>query len=189
MTEASPDPQTDKQKLADAHEIVARPSTRHRIKLGIVALVFLGAGAWFVIDGFFRWPEENRIALGLKQNQPHSDLDVQLQRVLAVLFVVVGGGLVVRVCMKSRGEYRLTGSVLQVSGHPPIDFETVTSLKIDKRRWKHKGIAVIDYELPDGTKGSFTLDDFYFDRVPTDAIFDRIEAIVKGEQTTSPAQA
>jgi hypothetical protein len=74
----------------------------------------------------------------------------------------------------SRGEYRLSGDTLTVPGHPPVPLQFIRSL--DKSFWDRKGIAYIDYELPaPSVSGRIKLDDFVYERPPTDAIVERIE--------------
>jgi len=43
-------------------------------------------------------------------------------------------------------------------------------------RYRKKGIAYIQYETANGTTGQIRLDDFIYERVPTDEIFNRIDA-------------
>ena len=95
----------------------------------------------------------------------------------------LGLALLIWTLYRSRGEYRLSGHTLYVPGHPPIPLESI--VKMDKTLWDKKGIAWIEYALPssDGPAdptGSRTLklDDFVYDRDPTDAIVERIEQII-----------
>jgi hypothetical protein len=52
--------------------------------------------------------------------------------------------------------------------------------RIDKRLWDRKGIAFIDYDLDGsgGAGGRLKLDDFVYERKPTDEIYERIERFV-----------
>ena len=74
----------------------------------------------------------------------------------------------------SRGQYRLRDEILNVPGHPPVPLDAITS--IDKTYWDRKGIVFINYELPNGKAGKVRLDDFIYQRPPTDEIYKRIEA-------------
>ena len=40
--------------------------------------------------------------------------------------------------------------------------------------WDRKGIAWIKYKTADGQTGEMRLDDFLYDRPPTDAIYERV---------------
>ena len=60
--------------------------------------------------------------------------------------------------------------------------------------WDRKGIAFVGYEGLDGRPGKLKLDDFIYEREPTDAIFKRIEDYVapaaqqQAEETAPPEQ-
>ena len=66
------------------------------------------------------------------------------------------------------------GDVLSVPGHPDVPLEAIRQM--DKSRWDRKGIAKVEYELAPGQSNRLTLDDFIYDRPPTDRIVERIEA-------------
>jgi hypothetical protein len=87
---------------------------------------------------------------------------------LAILFLIWS-------LYNSRGTYRLEDQTLSVPGHPPIGLDRIR--RIDRKLWDRKGIVYLDYERPDGNgTGRIKLDDFVYDRKPTDLIFERIEA-------------
>ena len=87
---------------------------------------------------------------------------------------VAGIGLLAWTLYNSRGAYRLSGDVLSAPDHPDVPLASIT--QIDKSKWDRKGIAKLDYELATGQKGTVTLDDFVYDRPPTDRILEEIEA-------------
>jgi hypothetical protein len=176
--------------------LVARPSTEYRIKRYIIVLMLVAMGAWFGYDGFVNWPRENaridqlkkEIEAARKANDEkktsaldselgnlahHSDLSLQLQKVLCFALPPVGLLVLVWALYNSRGSYRLNNDILNVPGHPPIALDAIRS--IDKTDWDRKGIAYIHYELPNGTKGAARLDDFVYERKATDDIFKHIE--------------
>ena len=78
---------------------------------------------------------------------------------------------VVLVAAPFRGEYRLSGTKLSIPGHPTIDLNDIKSVNDDL--WDRKGILFLDYKK-EGQQGQIVLDDFIYDRPPTDAIYDRI---------------
>ena len=45
---------------------------------------------------------------------------------------------------------------------------------------------MVDYQLPDGTAGRFTLDDFLYQRQPIDEIFNAVMAAVEAPATDVP---
>jgi len=118
--------------------------------------------------------------------QKHSESDLGLQRILCYTlpplgFVVLGWSL-----YRSRGSYRLSNKTLHAPGHPPVPLDAIRS--IDKTDWDRKGIAHVNYELANGDKGTVTLDDFIYDRPPTDEIFRWIEVYTgTGDADAAPA--
>ena len=66
----------------------------------------------------------------------------------------------------------MTADTLSVPGHPPISAEHIR--RIDKRKWDRKGIAYLHYEF-DSKPGTIKLDDFAYDRLPTDQMLERVE--------------
>jgi len=111
-----------------------------------------------------------------------------MQKILCFSLPPLGIILLIRALHNSRGEYRLENNALSVPGHPTIDLSNIT--EVDRRLWDRKGIAFILYEK-DGRQGRIRLDDFVYDRPPTDLIFQRIEQFVTPatQQTTSDETA
>jgi hypothetical protein len=179
MTTATPDPAVP---AAVDEPIVARGARYYRNTRYIFSLVLLVMGAWFAYDGFHNWPRQNELHLlhvrdpvAYPQDYPSRDsASIALQKVLGVALPLAGIGLIAWTLYSSRGAYRLSGDVLSVPGHPDVPLANIT--QIDKSKWDRKGIAKLDYELPDGRKGRLTLDDFVYDRPPTDRILETIEA-------------
>ena len=188
----------------DADEIVAWPDKWYRGKRLIFAIGLIVLGGWFGYDGWVAWPAKNQeaIARGGVTKLPHSDLDIKIQKILAVTLPPLGLLWLGRIFYTSRGTYRLRGDTLSVPGHPAIPIDSIT--QIDLSRWERKGIAVIEYERSRGTgdgatgDGSavidyersgrtarFVLDDFIYQRKPTDDILDRIKARVAPEEAAA----
>jgi hypothetical protein len=164
-------------------ELVAYPGSYYRATRLLMVFILIGYGIWSINDGFRRWPEENRTAIQVAKDRgqdpkpPHSDLDIKLNQGLGILLPPLGIFLLVWAMYHSRGTYRLTEGVLYVPGHPPIPLDHIQA--VDKTRWDRKGLAVVDYETTEGKKGRFTIDDYAYDREATDAIFDKIEAVIR----------
>jgi hypothetical protein len=93
--------------------------------------------------------------------------------VLSFALPVLALAMLLRTLYVTRGRYRLADDVLEVPGHPPVPLSAIS--QIDRRLWERKGIAMLDYELADGRRGRLKLDDYAYQRKPTDAIFARIE--------------
>jgi hypothetical protein len=168
-------------------DIVAPPDNWYRGKRLIFAIALIVGGAWFAYDGWIRWPRENEQALKVAgvTKLPHTEFDIKLQKILAVSLPPLGLLWLVRIFYTSRGAYRLWGDTLSVPGHPEIPIDSVT--QIDLSRWDRKGIAVLQYEH-NGRTARFVLDDFIYQRKPTDEILDRIKARVAPEEAAAPAE-
>lgn len=182
--------------IVPVDDIVARPGQYYRNTRYLMCALLVGAGLWFGYDGWKGWPEHNREVAEVKRrisdaesagdqnaaaaartelgkmDEEKSSSDILLQKVLAVSLPPVGIGLLAWALYNSRGRYRLAGRTLHVPGHPPVSFDQIT--RLDKRLWDRKGIAFVDYEAGQA-KGTIKLDDFVYDRVPTDQIYERIE--------------
>ncbi|HEY7090055.1 MAG TPA: hypothetical protein VH518_18300 [Tepidisphaeraceae bacterium] len=196
------------EKPDDQGPIVAGPGQYHRVMRYLMCIGMIAFGAWFGYDGWVGWPRMNEQIRTLKAAQQKAinsgdkvqakmiydqlsrlnngeeknDANIWLQKALCVVLPILGIGILVRALYRSRGRYRLEGTTLTVPGHPPVPFENIT--EIDRRLWDKKGIAYIHYDLGDGRKGRILLDDFIYDRPPTDAIYERIEAYVDPDRAS-----
>ena len=154
-------------------EIVARAGRYYRNARYVMALVMIGVGPWFAYDGWVKYPRQNQDAIARGGSKPpHSDTDLLIQRAIACTLPPLGFALLGWALYNSRGAYRLRDDVLSVPGHPAVPLDAIR--QIDKTKWDRKGIAYIDYELPDGT-GRIKLDDFVYEAQPTRDILARIE--------------
>jgi len=180
---------------ATSGEIVAGPGRYYRNTRYVLCVLFIAMGVWFGMDGWKRWPEENakirdlqirqrdaeerkdqaelgKVNAELKNYKPHTDWDLTLQKILAIGLPVLGIALLIRALHNSRGAYRLSGTKLSIPGHPTIDFSEIEAVNNDL--WDRKGIAWVRYRTAGGQSGEMRLDDFLYDRPPTDAIYERI---------------
>lgn len=177
--------------------IVARAGRYYRNTRYLIAAICIGYGLWSIYDGFVRYPRDNAAAIqkeverveeasgqkltpaqradiASKTTLPHPGYDVPFNQWAGIILPPLGFALLAWALYNSRGEYRLADDVLHVPGHPPIPLDSIR--KIDKRLWERKGIAYIEYEPPGSAqRRQFKLDDFVYERQPTDAIFERIE--------------
>jgi len=163
-------------------EIVAKGALYYRMTRILMVVMFVGMGSWFAYDGWIGWPEENKKAeLEPTKYKRHSGTDILLQKVLASTLPPLGIALLIWTFYNSRGAYRLDmNNQLHIPGHPAVPLESIT--RIDKRLWDRKGIAFIDYAVDRQTEpGRLKLDDFVYEREPTDEIFKRVETFVLAE--------
>jgi hypothetical protein len=188
-------PQTDADAPVD--EIVAEPEVGYRWKHLIMAILMIAGGMWFAYDGWINWPRQNENAVKvekqleraqrdkndakanelsaeLRKYEKHNDASILLQKLLAFTLPAFGLFWGTWTIKDTRGRYRLAGETLQVPGHPPVTFNEIR--RIDKRKWDRKGIAYLHYEHgPTATQRVLKLDDFAYERKPTDDILARIE--------------
>lgn len=174
-------------------EIVARAGSYYRYTRYAFAALILGFGIAFLRDGYHRYPKHNelhRLHVQDPEKYPddypvHSETDIQFQKVLGIILPPAAVALLAWTLYRSRGAYRLAGDVLHVPGHPPVPLDAVT--QIDLSKWDRKGIAHLSYELPAGPKGTLTLDDFIYDRPPTDRILDAVKTKLNVTEDPAPA--
>jgi len=183
--------------------VVARAGRYYRFTHLLMGVLLLAAGAWFGYDGWFGWPRENIKRDGIQhkiddlntllikdhanediQKQlaeltvardkltKHKGLDIPIQRLLSETLPIAGILMLIWTMYNSRGIYRLEGNTLSVPGHSPIDLSQVMS--VDRTKWKKKGLAYVHYQAADGRSGRMRLDDFVYERGPTDEIYGRI---------------
>jgi hypothetical protein len=162
-------------------EIIATPSWDYRIRRLLIAVMFLGMAGWFAYDGWVKYPRQNlryakargdeeavqRLDEEFKNTQKHSDTSIRWQRNLAIMLPFGALAMAIWAFYSSRGVYRFADNTLHVPGHPPVPLDAI--VRIDQRKWDRKGIAYIDYELQ-GKPGRLKLDDYIYDRKPTDEI-------------------
>jgi hypothetical protein len=175
-------PDTATAAAAGDEPVVARGATYYRVTRYLFCLVLLGMGGWFAYDGFVKYPRHNELHLlhvrdpvKYPQDYPtHKETSIRLQKQLAVALPAAALAMLAWTLYNSRGAYRLAGDTLSVPGHGDVPLTSIT--QIDKSLWDRKGIAYIDYVLPAGKKGRLKLDDFVYDRPPTDRILETVEA-------------
>lgn len=190
--------------------VVARAGSYYRNTRYIMAILCVFGGLWFALDGWRNWPESNRMAEEVdakllhaqqsndtegirkyseeqKQYKRHSATDIKLQKILACALPPIGILILVWSLYKTRGVYRLEGTTLSIPGHPDIQLDDIT--KIDKQKWDRKGIVYLHYTTQNNQSGIIKLDDFLYDRPPTDEIFKRIEAYLLPATAEQPPAA
>lgn len=167
--------------------IVAKPSNSYRLRWCLMGIALLGWGCWSLYDGYVRYPRENAAARakGLDK-EPHPGWDVPFNKVVGFVLQPLGLLTIGWSLYQSRGRYVLDGDRLLIPGHPSVALDTIRS--IDKRLWERKGIAYLDYELPGvAGNGRLKLDDYVYERKPTDEILARIEARLLPPETAKAA--
>ena len=195
-------PTTPGEGVPESAEIVARAATYYRMTRYTMFVLLLAAATWFAYDGWKGWPAENahhdRNAKALEEarkagdekrmdelnkdpitnSKPHSDSDIRLQKQLAIGLPIAAIAFLIWALYNSRGAYRLAGTTLSIPGHPPVQLSEIE--EIHREKWDRKGIAYLKYATASGKRGRLRIDDFIYDREPTDKIFERVEKFVGG---------
>jgi hypothetical protein len=199
---------------APGEPVVAGPGQYYRNTRYLMMAILIGMGLWFGYDGWVTWPQANDLFKQLERDivsarrsgdrvteqkliqqqrtiKPRSDADIRLQKILCLALPPLGIVVLIWALRNSRGEYRLEGNTLHVPGHPPVPFENITEM--DRHLWDRKGIAFVSYDLGNGQQGRIRLDDFVYDRDPTDEIFKRVEQYIsppeaQEQKSERPAQ-
>lgn len=179
----------------DSGELIANPDKGYRLKHLVMAVLLIAGGLWFAYDGWIKWPQQNTrihqaeqekaaaqdagdtakveaLTRELASMSEHTDMDILIQKLLAFSLPALGifwGAWTLR---DTRGQLRMAGDTLEVPGHPPVTPADIR--RIDKRKWDRKGIAYLHYDHA-GQGAVLKLDDFAYERKPTDAILERIE--------------
>ncbi|HEV7301394.1 MAG TPA: hypothetical protein VGN72_18675 [Tepidisphaeraceae bacterium] len=191
---------TDYPPATPDQPIVAKPGRYYRNVRYLMALAAVLMGCWFAYDGFIAWPRMNveydRVDAEITQKQNNTPNDpalkdllkqrdgltkrnnteIMIQKILAFTLPPAGIALLIWMFHNSRGQYRFDGRTLSVPGHPPIDVGSISA--VDRKIWDRKGIAYVEYATADGRIGRARLDDFVYEREPTDAIFEQITNLV-----------
>ncbi len=186
--------------------------------IGVAALIF---SAWFLYDGTVKypriqqiWQDYNKIvqehpgdpveqarlwaehakAKGWPTETPKKkmeDKDILTQKVLAAITAPVGLYFLLSFFMSLGKWIEADEDGIRTRSGQHVRYDQIKS--IDKSRWDSKGIAVVHYEV-DGRAGRITLDDWKFEREPTQRILTAIEQRMPGgedqdEESSEPAES
>ena len=180
----------------------AKISEGYRWRLGIIAIAALAFGAYCVYDGAIAYPHQKEVAEAYAEvKQTHKDKfqaawearvqaegwDVNLNEtpkgkstgdIITQYVMAVGCGLIALPFLwffihSYLRWYGTDARGLHAHGGRHAAWDEIT--KLDKGRWKSKGIAVVHYSTGGGEK-TITLDDWKFHTDPTRAILREVEA-------------
>jgi len=168
---------TDQPAGDNQPDISARGATYFRLtRVGMLVLL-VGIGAWFCYDGFIHWPADNAERARLRQEAEYTPTDIILNKALGIVLPPAGVFALAWGLWQSRGKIRLSGNILHVPGHKAIPLETIESM--DTSRWERKGIAIVEYQPGDGSRRTFRLDDYVYERDPIDKIYEIVEKTMR----------
>jgi hypothetical protein len=183
--------------------VTAKISASYLLRLGLIAMFCLGFALWFLYDGTITYPgqreralkfqelkEEGRLAEWKKiatergwsldhPGDPKHEAEIYSQLVFAALMAVPGLVCAVFV-FRARGRWiELDESGLRTSWGRRLEFGQIT--RLDKKKWKSKGIARIRYRQ-NGRNRQLVLDDCKYDADPTGTILREVESRLDGDQ-------
>jgi len=190
----------------DDNTIRADVDPRHYLRFLLIGIVAFGFALYCLYDGFIAYPAQRVRALRYQElekqsvdedwqqrqlqeewkqiaaendwpvippGEPKTDGDIVTQFVMAAM---TGGIslLFLTIWFRSRGRWiEGDGAGLRSSWGQSFTYDQITSL--DKKLWRNKGIAKVSYQDGNRTR-RFVVDDFKFQRKPTDAILLQLES-------------
>jgi hypothetical protein len=171
--------------------LTARADFQYRWRAWAFFIMVCGYGIWSARDGFIKWPEENARNAALRehgQREPapdHNYASILINQVLGILLPGVSIPVFIWLMYRSRGAYRLADGTLSVPGREPVPVDRIQAL--DKSRFDRKGVAIVEYQKPDGSAASITLRDMVYERQTTDEMIEWIEQYLRGGDSSPPS--
>jgi hypothetical protein len=182
--------------------IKAENDPRYSRRFLLMGVAAIGFALWFLYDGAITYPNQRERALAYEELQkenaddpvafrdrwhetaaknswptsypgePKTENDITLQFVMAGIVTVVAA-LLLSIPLRSRGRWiEASDSGITSSWGENFHYDQVREL--NKRQWRSKGIAKVTYD-DGGRKRRFVIDDYKFDRYPTDDILFQLE--------------
>lgn len=173
----------------------------------LMSAIGLGWAGWCIYDGAIAYPKKYELASAYQafskmEKVERDDAWKKLAREkgwaitapktaeeirgsILQQYVMAGLGLLIGIpalCyyISSRGAWvERTENGLATSWGQTVDFSTVE--KLNKRKWRHKGIARCEYR-DGGTRRVFVFDDFKYDRKPLGRILVELESVLRDDQ-------
>jgi len=112
----------------------------------------------------------------------HSGADVVMQFIMTAV-MTVAGLVLISFPLRARGRWiEASDAGITSSWGESFQFDEVE--EVNKRKWRNKGIAKVTY-VSDGRRRTFVVDDYKFDRYPTDAILYELEQRIDPDRITN----
>jgi len=173
----------------------------------LTAAVLLYGGAYFLYDGFVRYPRQNEIfgaydeikrtytSPEMRETQweqvarqrgwpvefsgeypgtQHSNTDIWTQRVIGLICAPLGLLMLVNMIRHIGRWIELDDATLRASWGQETAVDQIR--RLNKARWKTKGIAVAEYVEAGGQERRLVLDDWKYDRQAPAGIVKELEA-------------
>ncbi len=183
-------------------------SNGYRIRLALIGAGLTGFGCWALYDGFIAYPRQNEIYAEFEQFKEDNDdwqtswaayadergyqtnynklkqrgqiKDIAAQYLYAGLTLPFGLWFLYGFATSAGRWVEADDSGVRDSKGADLTWDQITGL--DDARWKNKGIAYLSYDEA-GTTKRVLLDDWKFQREPTDAIYKLAKARLSPNET------
>lgn len=170
-------------------------SSSYRWRLAIIGIGFSLFGLYCLYDGFIAYPYKQQIGLEYQRHRDEgrldqwrayaeergwpidepkliSDMSIYTQFIMAAIVFPIGIIFTTAFIRSFNRHVEMDTTGLSTQGGVRCRFDQITGL--DTRRWKTKGIAIVQFKDENGLPGMITLDDWKFDRDATTAIYSRV---------------
>ena len=180
-------------------------SNGYRWRLALIGVVCLLFAAWSAYDGFVKYPRLNDHARQYVEYQqdngegwqetwpdyarehnlpeiphpPKGDFSMIAQYVQLAITLPIGLWFTYLFLASLNRWVASDEAGLSSSGGEQVPYDSITTL--DKKRWENKGIAVVTYTADQGER-RFVIDDWKFERDPTDQILIEVEQRLQPDQ-------
>lgn len=189
-------------------DLKATLASSYRNRLILIAVAAMLYSAWCTYDALYGYPKKERIYEKFVETQEKypdtwsaewektateqgwdtsntpeapGDWDIATQWIQFAVVFPIGAYCLFSLAMWQRRYIGADESKLYSHAMDGVTFDAVT--RIDAARWESKGIAVIYYDAGQGEK-SLVLDDWKYEREPSDAIFDRLRENIGEDKIT-----
>lgn len=191
----------------DIKATIDKDSFGYRNRLLMIALGAMLYAAWCLYDALIAYPDKiaahdafNRVKIEhpedwrqtewpkvatengwdpTKEPEEKSKGDITTQWLQFAIVFPIGSYCLFSVLVWSRKYIGVDENTLYANGGVEVPFDQIT--RIDAARWENKGIARVYYDIGSG-ESNVLIDDFKFERLPTDAIFSRIKDAVDDDR-------
>ena len=187
-------------------------SSTYRWRLLLIALMGIGWGGWSIYDGFWNYPAQDVVANAFQEvkaknpdtwrdvwtktatangwstedpGAPHSAFDRRAQYVMAAITLPFGLFFGWAYLTSFNRWVATDEQGVSTSTGQQAPFSSIT--KLNKDRWKTKGIARVYYTDSQGGERRIVLDDWKYEARPTQQMLEEIEAQLKPEQIVGGA--
>lgn len=178
----------------------------------VIILMAFGSAGWFFYDATVGYPKKVKLAqawegLSNLESGPRSERwreiaasngwpaepptkpskeieeSIRFQYIYGSVASAIGLMMLIYLLIARNSWVEGTEKGLTTSWGQQVDFSTV--IRLNKRRWKDKGIARVDYE-ENGKKRQFVFDDFKYDRSAIGELLQQLESQLPPERVIQP---